>query len=111
MGHEAEGIPDTGDRDREPGCGYGGPRAWTLTVSPRRPRRLSFWLGVILVALSFGIYPAYPIVAFLPISWWSKGGVAVGLLAVSWGMFCVGSVLVGKKGLAYLKRRMSSRRG
>ena len=76
----------------------------------RSPQGLSFWLGVMLMALSFGIYPAYLVVAFLPISAWRKGGAAMGLLAVSWGMFFVGSVLVGKKGVAYLKRRFSERR-
>ena len=76
----------------------------------RPPQGLSFWLGVILIALSFGIYPAYPVVVFLPISMWRKGEVAMGLAAVSWGMFFVGSVLVGKKGVAYLKRRFFERR-
>jgi prolipoprotein diacylglyceryltransferase len=71
----------------------------------RPPQGLSFWLGVILLALSFAIYPAYPVVPFLPVSALRKGEVAVGLFAVSWGMFFVGSVLVGKKGVAYLKRR------
>ena len=51
-----------------------------------------------LMALSFGIYPEYLVVPFLPISAWRKGEVAMGLSAVSWGMFFVGSVLVGKKG-------------
>jgi len=82
-----------------------------LTVSPRRRRQLSFWIGIILVTLSFGIYPTYLIVAILPISLLSRSGVAVGLLAVSWGMFCAGSVLVGKQGLAILKRRIFSRWG
>lgn len=76
----------------------------------RPPQGLSFWLGVILMALSFGIYLAYPVVPFLPISAWRKGEVAVGLATVSWGMFFVGSVLVGKKGVAYLKRRFFERR-
>jgi hypothetical protein len=62
------------------------------------------------MALSFGIYPAYPVVPFLPISAWRKGEVAMGLSAVSWGMFFVGSLLVGKKGVAYLKRRFFARR-
>jgi hypothetical protein len=62
------------------------------------------------MALSFGIYPSYPVVPFLPISAWRKGEVAIGLSAVSWGMFLVGSVLVGKKGVAYLKRRFFERR-
>ena len=76
----------------------------------RPPQRLSFWLGVILMALSLGIYPAYPVLPFLPISAWRKGEVAIGLAAVSWGMFFVGSVLVGKNGVAYLKRRFFARR-
>jgi len=76
----------------------------------RPPQKLSSWLGVILMALSFAIYLAYPVVPFLPISVWRKGGVAVGLSAVSWGMFLVGSVLVGKKGVTSLKRRFFGRR-
>ena len=81
------------------GWGHGGREATRNIVKLRRPPQgLSFWLGVILMALSFGIYPAYPVVPFLPISAWRKGEVAMGLSAVSWGMFFVGSVLVGKKG-------------
>jgi hypothetical protein len=79
-------------------------------VKLRRLRRgLAFWLGVILLALSFGIYPSYPVVPFLPISAWRKGEVAIGLSAVSWGMFLLGAVLVGKKGMAYLKQRFFNR--
>jgi len=70
----------------------------------------SFWLGVTLMALSFGIYALFPVVLFLQISAWHKGEVAVGLSAVSWGMFCVGSMLVGKRGVTYLKRRVFGRR-
>ncbi len=80
-------------------------RACTSSAS----QGVSFWLGVILMVLSFGIYPAYPVVPFLPISAWRKGEVVVGLSAVSWRMFFVGSVLVGKKGAAYLKRRLFER--
>ena len=39
---------------------------------------IPFWLGVILVGLSFGIYPAYPAVRFFSISAWRKGEVANG---------------------------------
>jgi hypothetical protein len=74
------------------------------------PRGFSFWLGVALMALSFGIYLAYAAVPFLSISVWRKGGVAVGLSAVSWGIFFVGSSLAGKEGVAYLKRRFFERR-
>lgn len=71
--------------------------------------RVSFWLGVTLMALSFGIYSAYPFVPFLSIPLWQKGTVGIGLAVVSWGMFFAGSALVGKKGVGYLKRRL--RRG
>ena len=78
------------------------------TVAP--PGRVAFWLGTGLILLSFGIYPAYPLVHFLPISVWQKGGVGVALAAISWGIFLAGSALVGKKGVAYLKRRLFSQR-
>jgi len=74
-----------------------------LVTLPRPPGRASLWLGAILVLLSFGIYPAYPLVPFLPISLWQKGGVGIALAALSWAMFLAGSALLGKKGLAYLK--------
>lgn len=85
--------------------------SWAVTRGPAeppvifpRPRgRAAFWLGAILVLLSFAIYPAYPLVPFLPISLWQKGGVGIALAALSWAMFLAGSALVGKKGLAYLK--------
>jgi hypothetical protein len=65
------------------------------------------WVGVILILLSFGIYFAYPLVPFLPVPMWQKGGVGIGLASVSWAMFFVGSALVGKKGVAEFKRRLS----
>lgn len=77
---------------------------------PRPPGRASFWLGAILVLLSFMIYPAYPLVPFLPISLWQKGGVGLAMAAISWGIFLAGSALVGKKGVDYLKRRLFSQR-
>jgi len=77
---------------------------------PEPPRRASFWVGGILILLSFGIYPAYPLVPFLPISLWQKGGVGVALVTISWAMFLAGCALAGKKGVAYLKRRLFSQR-
>jgi hypothetical protein len=82
-------------------------KRYFLSKHFRRPWRLLF--GVILMALSFGIYPAYPMVAFLPISRWDKAGVAVGLTAISWSMFLVGSVVVGKKGVDHFRQRFFSR--
>jgi hypothetical protein len=79
-----------------------------VTVAP--PGRVAFWVGTSLILLSFGIYPAYPLVHLLPISLWQKGGVGLALAAISWGIFLAGSALVGKKGVAYLKRRLFSQR-
>src|SRR6266511_3208640 len=65
-------------RDPTSGATEGGRRPENIVNVRRPPQGLSFWLGVILMALSFGIYPAYPVVPFLPISAWSMGEVAVG---------------------------------
>lgn len=81
-----------------------------METSPGPRRRLSVWLGASLMALSFGIYLAYPVVLLLPISGWGKGGVAVLLSLVSWTMFLVGSVLAGKEGVAHLRQRFAGRR-
>jgi hypothetical protein len=84
---------------------------WEPQAAPSTPpSRASFWVGSILILLSFGIYPAYPLVSFLPISVWQKGGVGVVLAGASWAMFFAGSALVGKKGVTYLKRRLLSQR-
>jgi len=79
-------------------------------ASPESSSRASFWVGAILILLSFCIYPAYPLLPFLPISLWQKGGLGIGLAALSWGFFFVGSALIGRKGVTYLKRRLPWRR-
>jgi hypothetical protein len=71
----------------------------------QRQVEVTFWVGTTLIVLSFGIYSVYPLLPFLPISLWQKGGAGIGLAAVSWGMFFWGSALVGRRGVAYLKRR------
>jgi len=73
-------------------------------------RPFSGWLGVTLMALSFGIYVAYAVVPFLPMSGWQKGQVGLELSAVSWVMFLLGSVLVGKEGVASFRQRFFARR-
>jgi hypothetical protein len=75
---------------------------------PKPPSRASFWVGGILILLSFGIYPAYRLVPFLPISLWQKGAVGIALATMSWAMFLAGCALVGKNGVAYLKRCLFS---
>lgn len=67
-----------------------------------------FWSGVGLMALSFGIYLAYPTILFLPFSGRDKVAVAVAGGIASWGIFLAGSILAGREGYAYLKRRVSA---
>lgn len=81
-----------------------------LLALPEPPSRVSLWAGALLILLSFGIYPAYPLVHFLPISLWQKGGVGIGLAVLSWSLFFAGSALVGKRGMAYFKRHLRWRR-
>src|SRR5207244_2011416 len=62
-----------------------------------RKRGLQFWIGVSFMATSFALYPAYALIAFLPISPTSK--IACGLAGwmFSWSLFALGSALAGKE--------------
>jgi hypothetical protein len=79
----------------------------TVTTSRSSWRRFSFWIGVALIAASFGIYPAYPVIALLPVPANVRVlGVIFGSL-FSWTMFALGSALAGREGITYLKRLLS----
>jgi hypothetical protein len=62
------------------------------------------------MATSFALYPAYALIAFLPISATSK--IACGLAGwmFSWSLFAIGSALAGKEGVRYLKEAIFRRR-
>lgn len=75
-----------------------------------REQGFSFWLGVGLMALSFGIYLAYPLIPFLPISTTAKVAVAVIGSVVSWSIFFTGSLLAGSAGRVTLKRLFKKQR-
>lgn len=79
------------------------------TTSPSRRRGLSFWIGLALIAASFGIYPAYPVIALLPIPADERVAGAVVGSVVSWSIFALGTTLAGREGIAYLKRLISGR--
>src|SRR4029077_1752980 len=81
-----------------------------LVALPGPPSRASLWAGGLLILLSFGIYPAYPLVHFLPISLWQKGGVGIGLAVLSWTLFFAGSALIGRRGMAQLRHHLRWRR-
>jgi hypothetical protein len=72
------------------------------TVDERR--RVAFIAGVVLIAVSFLVYPAYPlIIVFLPYSVRMKVNVIVGLSLLSWIVFGAGIFLAGFEGYEYLK--------
>jgi len=102
MGAPRPDLPVLLPESDPPASGTGKP----VVALPEPPSRASLWVGGILILMSFGIYPAYPLVPFLPISLWQKGGVGIGLAALSWSLFLAGSALVGKKGVAHLKRHL-----
>ena len=73
----------------------------------RRPvaGRVRFVAGIVLMAISFLVYPAYPMILFLSLSDRMKIGVAVLASLLSWGVFCGGFYLAGREGYDWLKGR------
>ncbi len=67
-----------------------------------------FWSGVGLMALSFAIYLAYPMILLLPFSGKGKVALAVAAGIASWVIFLAGSFLAGREGYTHLKRRVSA---
>ena len=57
------------------------------------------------MAISFLVYPAYPLILFLALSDYMKIGVAVLASLLSWGVFCGGFYLAGREGYDWLKER------
>jgi hypothetical protein len=69
-----------------------------------------FTIGVALIASSFAIYPAYPVIALLPLPVDERLVLAVAASVVSWGVFLLGTSLAGKRGVDYLKRLLTNRK-
>jgi hypothetical protein len=57
------------------------------------------------MAMSFLVYPAYPMILFLSYSDRMKIGVAVLASLLSWGVFGGGFYLAGREGYDWLKGR------
>src|SRR5262245_50252747 len=76
---------------------------------PHRGRR-GFMAGVLLMAGSFLIYPAYPVLILWPASELARVQIALAAGAMSWGAFSVGLYLAGRRGWVWLRRRWKSRR-
>jgi len=62
-----------------------------VTAPAARQSPYLFSIGVALIAVSFGIYPAYPLIALLPVPMQVRIVTAVLASAVSWGLFLIGT--------------------
>jgi len=70
-------------------------------VKQKSPR---FIVGTVLMAGSFLVYPAYPvIILWLPLPASAKAGVSVAVWVLSWSAFSLGAYLAGPQGYAWLK--------
>jgi hypothetical protein len=75
---------------------------------PHRGRR-GFLAGVLLMAGSFLVYPAYPVLVFWPVTDHSRAEVTLVAAALSWAVFSAGLYLAGRRGWVWLRRRWKGR--
>jgi hypothetical protein len=71
---------------------------------PHRGRR-GFLAGVVLMAGSFLVYPAYPVLVLWPASEGARVEITVVAAALSWAVFSIGLYLAGRRGWVWLRRR------
>jgi hypothetical protein len=81
-----------------------------VSASAGRRSGIAFAIGVALIAVSFAIYPAYLLIALLPLPVNLRVGVAVAASLLSWAIFLLGTTLAGKQGVDYLKRLLTRRK-
>ena len=67
--------------------------------------RRGFVAGVLLMAGSFLVYPAYPVLVLWPVSDRARVEVTLVAAALSWAVFSVGLYLAGRRGWVWLRRR------
>jgi hypothetical protein len=83
-------------------------------AAPAPRRSVRFIAGTSLMAASFLVYPAYPVILlWLPLSASLKAGVSVAVWVISWGTFSLGAYLAGPQGYAWFKqlwRRLTGNR-
>lgn len=74
------------------------------TTPPAPQKSLRFIAGTVLMAGSFLVYPAYPvIILWLPLPASAKAGVSVAVWILSWSAFSLGAFLAGPQGYAWFK--------
>ncbi len=76
---------------------------------PAYPKGKAFWIGIWLIALSFGVLAFYVLIPFLPLSLKAKGGIAFVGWIISWGCFLLGTLLAGNEGYRYFKKILRER--
>jgi hypothetical protein len=75
-----------------------------------RGKGFRFWIGVTLLGASFALYPAYAVIAFLPITLESKLRCGIAAWILSWSLFALGSTLAGNEGVRYVREALLRRR-
>lgn len=77
-------------------------------MRPPRGRR-GFLAGVLLMAGSFLVYPAYPVLVLWPVSDRARVEMTLVAAALSWAVFSGGLYLAGRRGWVWLRRRWKRR--
>ena len=65
--------------------------------------------GVLMMAGSFLVYPAYPVLVLWPMTRRTRLGLTMVAAAVSWAVFSAGLYLAGRRGWIWLRRRWKGR--
>ena len=65
--------------------------------------------GVVLMAGSFLVYPAYPFLVLWPVGERTRVEITLVAAAVSWAVFGAGLYLAGRRGWVWLRRRWKGR--
>jgi len=74
-----------------------------LDYNKMKRKKHLFRIGLILIGISFLVYPFYLYIPALPFTVKDKGVIFVASSMLSWGAFGCGTVLSGKEGYPYLK--------
>jgi len=65
--------------------------------------------GVLLMAGSFLVYPAYPILVLWPVTERARVEITLVAAGLSWVVFSTGLYLAGRRGWVWLRRRWKGR--
>jgi hypothetical protein len=90
------------------------PAALPHAKPPVQRKSLRLIFGIVLMASSFLVYPAYPVILlWLPLSAGAKATASIAIWVLSWSAFSLGGYLAGPQGYACFKglwHRLTGRR-